>query len=101
MFKVRALTMAAVAAGSLALGVGTAAPASAEVSHNCQLWTDATTFGANCLRDDYAIVFRAKANCKNGQTVYGAWKATGGGTWSYAYCSSVNSGVATVDVEFK
>ncbi|MEE1782139.1 hypothetical protein PUR71_04230 [Streptomyces sp. SP17BM10] len=100
MLKVRALALAAVAAGSLVVGVGAAAPASARTTDVCDVWSDGNTFGTSCGRSDVAIVFRAKALCNNGQIVYGAWKATGGGSWSYAYCTSVNSTVASGGWQF-
>ncbi|MEU6238557.1 hypothetical protein [Kitasatospora sp. NPDC047058] len=100
MFKVRALALAAAAAGSLALGVGTAGPASASAPGGCVSWSDGVTYGASCPRSDSAIVFRAAAVCNNGQQVFGPWKPTGSGLWSYAYCSSVNSSISYGHIDF-
>ncbi|MGW2253205.1 hypothetical protein ACWCXH_23845 [Kitasatospora sp. NPDC001660] len=100
MLKVRALALAAVAAGSLALGVGTAGSASASTTDVCTEWYDGNTYGASCPRSNTAIVFQAVAVCQNGQNVYGAWKPTGSGLWSYAYCSSVNSSLLDFYVKF-
>ncbi|MEU8517610.1 hypothetical protein AB0C76_39455 [Kitasatospora sp. NPDC048722] len=101
MLKVRALALAAVAAGSLALGTATAAPASATTTDVCQEWWDGNTYGAMCPRSDSHIVFRAMAVCQNGENVYGPWKPTGSGLWSYAYCTSVNSSLLDYFPQFK
>ncbi|MET8543939.1 hypothetical protein ABZW03_25305 [Kitasatospora sp. NPDC004799] len=88
--RTRTFAAAAVAAASLALGIAAAAPASATTTNTtCTTWSDSNTFGGYC--SEGGTYFRAVAKCNNGQTVYGDLRRVGGGTWSYAYCTSVNS----------
>ncbi len=93
MRKVRALTAVALASASLMLGGFAATPASAS-SGACVNWQDSNTFGTNCGTAVGGIAFRAVAICNNGTIVYGPWLATGSDSWSYAYCTSVNSSLS-------
>ncbi|MEU1289516.1 hypothetical protein [Kitasatospora sp. NPDC005856] len=90
MLKMRTWAATAVAAASLTLGVAAATPASATTTNtSCSTWSDSNTFGAYC--SEGATYFRAIAQCNNNQTVYGELRRVGGGSWSYAYCSSVGA----------
>ncbi|MEU1286603.1 hypothetical protein [Kitasatospora sp. NPDC005856] len=95
MVTMRTLAATAAAAASLTLGLAAATPASAaeaSVTASCTDWHDGNTYGAYCSSG--ASHFRAHAICNNGLDVVGPWQPVGGGTWSYAFCTSVNSQLA-------
>ncbi|MFF3768534.1 hypothetical protein ACFYYR_31260 [Streptomyces sp. NPDC001922] len=91
--------LAVLAVQPMAANAASAAPAEATASTanaapDCQRWPDSNTFGTYCSYADGNRYFRAMAKCKNGRTVPGQWKRVGSGTWSYAYCTSVNSSLS-------
>ncbi|MFJ1797083.1 hypothetical protein [Kitasatospora griseola] len=93
MRKIRTLAAAGVAAATLMLGVVAASPASA--AQTCTTWHDGATFGISCSQLDGYRYVQAVAHCDNGNTVVGARAVVGNGSWSYAYCSSVNAGLSS------
>jgi hypothetical protein len=94
------LMLAAALATGLAAGPADAATAhstihparamnlAADPSASCGIWTDGTTFGIRCSAFT-GWYYISQAVCKNGRTVNGGGQIQD--TWSYAYCSSVNS----------
>ncbi|MFF0225902.1 hypothetical protein [Streptomyces sp. NPDC004629] len=93
--RLRAATAASVSVLGLAAALTVLSPATAaHAAPNCQPWSDPNTFGTYCSSADGNPSFRAMAKCKNGKTVPGQWKRVGGGVWSYAYCTSVNSSLS-------
>src|SRR5690242_8532230 len=84
---VGALAVTAIAGASL---FATSTAAMAAQPPGCKLdWHDANTAAVKCTRGS----FIGGAKCKNGQVVSGAQAAAG--TTSYAYCTSVNSSLAS------
>ena len=68
-------------------------------SGSCGIWTDGTTFGIKCTGFS-GWSYRSRAACKNNRTVTGPFQPGTSGTWSYAYCSSVDSTISYVNTDF-
>ncbi|MFD7630516.1 hypothetical protein ACFV7Q_31615 [Streptomyces sp. NPDC059851] len=69
-------------------------PSSASAAASCRKSQDSNTFGTYCSSAE-GRYFRAVAVCKNGQEVRGQqWKRVGSGSWSWAYCTQVNSSLS-------
>jgi hypothetical protein len=82
-------------------GGPTAAPvtSAADPSGSCGVWTDGTTFGIACTGFS-GWSYYAAAVCKNGREVPGTRENGTSGKFSYAYCSSVNSTISTMEPYF-
>ncbi|MGW3959348.1 hypothetical protein ACWED2_05965 [Amycolatopsis sp. NPDC005003] len=86
------LALLALGGGLAVAGAGpaSAAPSGTQLKLSCSLaWHDANTAGVRCT----GAAFFGFAKCKNGRIAQGAVAASG--TISYAYCTSLNSSLAT------
>jgi hypothetical protein len=84
-------------------GAGTAlsmtVPAAAQAAvaqpaaRSCTHWQDSNTYGYACKGYPSGYTVQAFAGCVNGKTVHGKEVSASKSsyTWSYAYCTSVNS----------